>query len=212
MKARTTLACTLALLAAMLLSAEVNAQWGRGPGWQGPQWGGDYDNGWGYGNGWYGEGWGTRAPQGQGCLFGPRMAYLLGISRDQQDAIDALYLKALDSAKPLLRELDRTELELSALGATPKHDAKVAQELRKKARELSVKIDDIWSKYHDQVLSLLTPQQRQDYDRLAATRGPGCWGYGPGYGYGRGRYLRWERRGCWRGRGWGPRGAGWGWW
>jgi hypothetical protein len=62
MKARTTLACALALLAAMLVPAEVNAQWshrwGRGPGWHGPQWGGGYDSGWGYGNGWYGEGWG----------------------------------------------------------------------------------------------------------------------------------------------------------
>lgn len=148
MKARTTLACTLALTAALLVSPEANAQWGRGwgrgPGWQGPGWGGGYGNGRGYGAGWSQEGRAARGPQGQGCLFGPRMAYLLGVTRAQQDTIDKLHLKALDGERPLLRELDRTELELSALAVSPTPDEKVAEGLRKKVRELWGKRDEVW--------------------------------------------------------------------
>ena len=208
MKARTALACTVALLAATLVASEANAQWGRGwgrgLGWAGPRWGGGYGYGWGYGKGWYGGGGRTWGPQARGCRFGPRMACWLGLSAAQQDAVDAHHLKALASVMPLWRELDRTEFELSALAATQKYDEKAALELRKKARELHAKIDDVWSKHQEQVLALLTPQQRQEYDRLAVARGPyGFPGHGPGCGCGRERFLGWERRGYRGGRGWG---------
>lgn len=222
MKAETTLACTLALTAALLVSPEANAQWGRGwgqgPGWQGPGWGGGNGSAWGYGRGygrgygagWSQEGWEAWGPQGRGCLFGPRMVYVLGVTRAQQDTIDNLRLKALDSERPLLRDLDRTELELSALAASPKPDEKAAEGLRKKARELEGKIDEVWSKYRQQVLALLTPEQRRQYDELAVTPAPyGYAGYGPGYGYGRGRFGGWGRGGYWRGGGWGWRRGGW---
>ena len=216
MKARTALACTVALLAAVLVASEAKAQWGpgwgRGPGWAGPRWGGGYGHGWRYGNGWYGGGGSTWGPQARGCRFGPGMAYWLGLSAAQQDAIDALHRKAMASVMPLWQELDRTEFDLSALVTAQEYDEKVARELRKKARDLDAKIDDAWSKYQEQVLALLTPQQRQEYDRLAVARGPyGGPGYVPGYGWGRGRFLGWERRGCWGGRGWGWRRGGWGW-
>jgi Spy/CpxP family protein refolding chaperone len=146
------------------------------------------------------------------------MATSLGVTRTQQDAIDSLHAEALDSAIPLWRELDRTEFELAAAAAAPKYDEKAAAALRGKARELQAKIDEVWSKYRQQVLALLTPQQRQEYDRLAAGGGPyGGPGWGPGYGWGRGRYLGWGRGGYGRGGGWrawggwGPRGGGWGW-
>jgi Spy/CpxP family protein refolding chaperone len=202
MKARTTLACTLAVMAALLVSSEANAQWGRGwgRGWggPGPRWGGGYGNGWGRGGGWYGGGWGAWGARGRGCLFGPRMVEMLGLTRAQQDAIDNLHLEALASTKTPVRELDRTESELARLATADEYDEKLALRLRQKARELEGKIDAVWSKYQQQVLALLTPEQRQHYDQLVVARGPyGGPGYGPGYGWGRGR-------GCYgRGRGWG---------
>lgn len=214
MKARTTWACTLALLLGMLVSSQADAQggrgWGWGPGWQGPRWGGGYGNARGYGNGWYGGRWGGWGPQGRGCLFGPRMATWLGLTRAQQDAVDTLYLEAMDSARPLLRELDRTEFELSALATAPKYDDKAALALRKQARELDGKLEEVWSRYRQKVRALLTPEQRQQYDDLVVTPGPyggagygpGYGYYGPGYGYGRGRGRGWGGRGFWRGRGW----------
>jgi len=200
MKARTRLACTLAMLAPLLLASEANAQWGRGWG-RCPGWGAGYGHGWGYGSGWRGRGWGAWGPQSSGCLLGPRMACWLGLTRAQQDAIDDLHLKAVDGARSLWQELDRTEFELSVLTTAPKYDEKAATGLRKKARELDAKLDDVWSKYQRQVFALLTPEQRQDYDRVVAARGPyGCPSHGPGYGLGGGRYLRWGR-GYWGGRG-----------
>jgi Spy/CpxP family protein refolding chaperone len=209
---------TLALTAAMLVGSEADAQWGRGwgrgPGWWGPPWAEGYPTaGYGYRNRGYGGGWGMWGPQGR-CLFGPRMTYWLGVTQAQQERIDDLYFKALDTARPLLRDLDRTESELAALAAAQKPDEKAAEGLRKKARDLDGKIEGVWSKYEEQVLALLTPEQRQEYDRLAATRGPSYLGpgYGPGYGYGMGRYMRWGRGGgLGGGRGWGWRGGGWGW-
>jgi Spy/CpxP family protein refolding chaperone len=208
MRAGTMLACTLALLVAMLVSSQADAQWGRGwgrgSGWQGPRWGGGYGNASGYGSGWLGGRWRGTGPQGRGCLFGPRMAYWLGLTRAQQDAIDTVYLEAMDSARPLLRELDRTEFELLALATAPKYDEKAALGLREKARELDGKLEDVWSKYRQKVRALLTPEQRQQYDDLVVTPGPyGGAGYGPGYGYGGGRGMGWGGRGFWRGRGWG---------
>jgi Spy/CpxP family protein refolding chaperone len=127
------------------------------------------------------------------------MAYLLGVTRAQQNAIDMLQQKALDSERPLLRELDRSELELSALAASQKPDEKVAEGLRKKARELDGKIDEVWSKHLQEVLALLTSEQRQQYDELTVASGRyGRAGYGPGYGWGRGRGMGWGRGGYWR--------------
>ncbi len=205
MRGRTTLACTVAVMAALLVSADAAAQWGRGrgPGWQGPGWGAGYGNGWG--GGWGGRGRGAFATGGHGCLFGPRMVYRLGITRAQQDKIDVLYLKATDDARPLLRRLDQNEMELAALTRSEKYDEKAALRLRQQARDLVGKVDEVWSKYRQQVLALLTPEQRQQYDELATASGPyGGAGYGPGYGNGWGWGRGFGRGGCWR-----ERGCGW---
>lgn len=209
MRGRTTLACTVAVMASLLVSADAAAQWGRGrgPGWQGPGWGTGYGNGWGGGVGWVGGGRGVfAAAGGRSCLFGPRTAYLLGLTRPQQTKIDALFLKATDDARPLLHQLDRTEVELMALLASQKYDDKAALRLRRQARDLADKVDEVWSKYRQQVLAVLTPEQRQHYDELAAAPGPyGGVGYGRGYGngWGWGGGRGWGRGGRWRARGWG---------
>lgn len=145
----------------------------------------------------------AHAQRGRGCLFGPRMAYALGITNPQREAIDRLYLNASDSAEPLLRELIETEIELSALVATANLSDSAADELQKTAQELDRKIDDVWTQYRQQVLALLTTEQQQQYDRLARGNGPyGCRRYGRGYGRGMGRHLRWQLGGWGRGRGW----------
>lgn len=206
-KTRTQWTCTLAMLATLLISSEASAQGGRGWGrGAGP------GNGWGRGGGGYGRGWGAAGPAAPDCLFGPRMAYWLDLTRAQQDAIEELRLKAMDVERPLWRELERAEFERSSLLNAPNYDQKAAETLSKKAGDLEAEIDDVWSKYREQVLALLTPQQRQSYDRMMASRPYGGPDYGAGYGRGRGRHPCWEGgAGPWTGPGWGWRGPGWGW-
>ena len=200
MTRRISLVCTLTLMAMTLVASEAAAQRGRGRGWGS----GGPGQGWGRGcgPGGYGRGLTAAAYQGRGCLFGPRMAYELGVTTAQQESIDKLYVEAADSAVPLLRELDRTESELSALIASAKAGDGAVEKLRKRAQVLDEKIEGIWSQYRQQVLTLLTLEQRHQYERLAVGYGPyGCRGYGSGYGRGMGRHLRWERDGYGRGRG-----------
>ncbi len=207
MKTSAHLTCGLAMLATLLITSAANAQWGRGWGrGAGP------GNGWGRGGGGYGRGWGAVGPVVPECLFGPRMSYWLGLTRAQQDAIEELRLKAMDAERPLVRELERAEFEWSSLINAANHYEKAAEALRNKARELEAKIDNLWSNTREQMLALLTPQQRQSYERMLTSGPTACPDCGAGYGYGRGRHPCWEGAAAYGPRpGWGWRGRGWGW-
>jgi hypothetical protein len=133
------------------------------------------------------------------------MADTLGLTSAQQVAVNKLYAKAIDSAEPLLRDLDQTEAELARFSGSAAPSNSAADELRKTAQDLIGKIEGIWSKCRAQVLAVLTSEQRQQYETLASEYGPyGCRGWGRGYGRGMGRHLRWVRNGYgrWRGGRW----------
>ena len=171
-----------------------------------------------------------QAQDRRNCAFGPRMIHALGLTGAQQDKVDSLHAKTLDSLEDVYDEIDEEEQRLSSLYKSPDANKKKITATLNRLDSLEQQIDARWLRFREDVMDLLTDEQLETYNRYYSRgSGPGAdaddddlwWGRGRGRGYGYGRgggngYGRGGRgygygRGRGNGYGRGGRGYGRGW-
>ena len=141
------------------------------------------------------------------------MIHALGLTGAQQDKVDSLHAKTLDSLEDVYDEIDEEEQRLSSLYKSPDANKKKITATLNRLDSLEQQIDARWLRFREDVMDLLTDEQLETYNRYYSRgSGPGAdvddddlgWGRGRGrgYGYGRGGGNGYGRGGRGYGRGW----------